>query len=120
MKYGDGLVGIEYSMMRIISILIRLRTFPKTLTLLGSLPKDFDMGYNTLPPQPIGETRRWYRYDKKCAIFPILCRGRSIVWFGNYYCKYIVYSYKEINDVSYFVCRLTEADCIVDRLIEGL
>ena len=62
---------------------------------------------------------RWCRYDKKFAIIPVKCTC-GWIWLKTYYRKYIVYSYKEINDILYFECNLLTEDCIIDKLVEDL
>ena len=57
---------------------------------------------------PMRETRMWYRYDKKFSLFPIKCEGGYWVWFNHYYEKYLVFSYKEINDIVFFLLRMFE------------
>ena len=69
---------------------------------------------------PMRETHTWYRYDKHFAILPIKCEGGYWVWFNDYYKKYLVYSYKEIQDICYYLYKLTEADAIVEKLSDNI
>jgi hypothetical protein len=69
---------------------------------------------------PVPETRMRYRYDKKFALFPIKCEGGYWVWFNHYYKKYLVFSYEEIRDVCYYLCKLTTADAVVEKLTDSI
>jgi hypothetical protein len=64
------------------------------------------------------ETHTWYRYDKVFAYFPTVCIDSRWVWRKYYYKKYLVFSYTEIDDVSYYQYRLTAEDCIIEKLAE--
>jgi hypothetical protein len=72
------------------------------------------------PMSPMPETRMWYRYDKKFALFPIRCKDGYWTWFNHYYKKYLVFSYIEIKDVCYYQYKLTEADAVVEKLSDNI
>jgi hypothetical protein len=81
-----------------------------------------NMGYRPPPPPipPYGETHIWYKYKRKFAVLPKKCIGNRWVWLGVYYKKYMVFSYKEINDIMYFKYSITEEDLIIEKLKEGI
>jgi hypothetical protein len=69
---------------------------------------------------PMMPTEVKYRYDKKFALFPTICKGGYWVWFNHYYKKYLVFSYEEIRDVCYYLCKLTTADAVVEKLTDSI
>lgn len=78
------------------------------------------MGYQVPPfPRPLAETHTWYKYERGYAVFPIKCINDRWVWFATYYKKYLVYSYKEINDICYFRYNITEDDAIIEKLTDS-
>jgi hypothetical protein len=77
------------------------------------------MSYHNVPTpaRTYGEVDTWFRYDKKFAYLPVKCSSQEWVWMTTYYTKWLVFSYKEMNDVSYPQGCLTEADVLVEKLI---
>jgi len=67
---------------------------------------------------PYAETHTWYRYVKVFAYLPVMCVDSNLVWMKYYYKKYLVFSYKEIDDVCYYRYSLTAEDCIIEKLTE--
>jgi hypothetical protein len=69
---------------------------------------------------PMMPTEVKYRYDKKFALFPTICKGGYLIWLNHYYKKYLVFYYKEIQDVGYYQYRLTAADTIMEKLSDNI
>lgn len=76
------------------------------------------VGLSRLAAVAYGETRIWYRYDKKFAFLPIKTIENRYMWLCTYYEKYIVFSYAEIGDVSYSEYKLSSANAVIEKLTE--
>jgi hypothetical protein len=66
------------------------------------------------------EAKIKYRYDKRFALLPTLCKERNWVWLNHYYKKYLVFSYEEIQDIEHYQYKLTTTDTIVEKLTDSI
>lgn len=75
------------------------------------------MGY--IPPKMYyDDVPSYVTYIRKYAILPKKCKT-GWVWFNYYYNKTRIYQDDKWDESHVIIYRLTEADCIVEKLIEG-